>query len=283
VGSELIRRGRKLGLQMIAASHAECDISNQSLVNTFITHHAPDLVINSAAYTAVDKAEVDNECARAINSQGPANLASACFKLNIPLLHISTDYVFDGFCDTPYGEDDQPNPQGCYGKTKLAGDEAVAKQLKQHIILRVAWVFGACGNNFVRTMLRLGQDHDELRVVADQFGGPTWAGDIAITLLTIAKRYGKDGSIPWGTYHYSSVPAVSWYEFAQAIFAESVKLGLLDKLPKITPITTAEYPTPAQRPQNSVLNCQKIQKQFGIKQPDWRLGLINTLQDWQVQ
>jgi dTDP-4-dehydrorhamnose reductase len=283
VGAELIRCGQKMGLQMIPASRTRLDITNKSSVAAFIGHHGPDIVINGAAYTAVDKAEDDHACAGAINSQGPGHLAGACSAQNIPLLHISTDYIFDGQSAAPYGEDDKPNPQGVYGKTKLAGDEAVARTIEQHIILRVAWVFGAHGHNFVRTMLRLAEERDELRIVADQFGGPTWAGDIGATLLAIAQRYGKGEAMPWGTYHYSGTPAVSWYDFAQAIFAEAVKLGMLDRSPKVIGITTAEYPTPAQRPQNSVLDCQKIQQQFGISQPDWRTGLITTLQEWQKQ
>jgi dTDP-4-dehydrorhamnose reductase len=280
VGSELITRGRQLGLQMLAASRAELDITSKPAVDTFMYRHRPDLVINGAAYTAVDRAEEEQDRAMAINSQGAAHLAGACHKQNIPLLHISTDYVFDGNQEAPYTEDDTPSPQGIYGKSKLAGDEAVARTLEQHIILRVAWVFGASGNNFVRTMLRLAESHKELRVVADQHGSPTWAGDIGATLLAIAQRYGRGEAIPWGTYNYTGIPATTWHAFAQTIFAEAVQLGMLTSPPNVIPITTAEYPTPTRRPQNSVLNCRKIEKQLGISQPDWRIGLNNTLQNW---
>ncbi len=283
VGAELIRRGQGLGFEMIPASHADLDITSEGAISAFLGSHSPDMVINGAAYTAVDKAETDDDNAHAINTQGVAHLAQVCRKQNIPLLHISTDYVFDGQSSNPYQEDDKPNPQGVYGVSKLAGDIAVVQTMEKYIILRVAWVFGACGQNFVRTMLRLGAEHDALRVVADQLGGPTWAGDIAKTLLIIARRYDEGESIPWGTYHYTGVPVVSWFDFAQAIFTEAVNLGMLEHSPEISPITTAEYPTPAKRPQNSVLNCYKIQQNLGIKQPDWHIGLQKTLQEWQEQ
>lgn len=281
VGSELIRLGIKQGFDMLAAPHAQLDISDQSSVESALASKAPHIVINGAAYTAVDQAETEQKKAFAINKTGALNLARSCAGQQIPLFHISTDYVFDGEKDTPYTEEDTPNPQGIYGAGKLAGDLAVAGHLDKHIILRVAWVFGACGNNFVRTMLRLGQEHDELRIVADQSGGPTWAGDIATTLLSLAARYHRGEELKWGTYHYSGTPAVNWYEFAQTIFAEALHCGALDQVPSLIPITTADYPTPAQRPQNSVLNCSKIKQDLQIDQPDWRIGLKDTLQEWQ--
>ena len=281
VGSELVSQGLTFGLHIISAGHHVLDITDQFAVERFFADCNPDIVINGAAYTAVDKAEDDQECAYAINGHGPACLASSCSMLDIPLLHISTDYIFDGRSDLPYSEEDRPDPQGVYGVSKLAGDVAVVQTLDQYLILRVAWVFGASGQNFVRTMLRLGQEHDTLRVVADQFGGPTWAGDIAATLLSIVKRYEAGESVSWGTYHYSGAPVASWYEFAQVIFAEAVKMGMLSRTPQVVPIVTAEYPTPAKRPQNSVLSCEKIKQHFGINQPDWHIGLGNILQEWQ--
>lgn len=281
VGSELISQGQKQGLEMIAVPHAKLDIADPISVAESLDDHRPQIVINAAAYTAVDLAEEEQELAQAINGSGPENLARSCTKHNIPLLHISTDYVFDGEKDTPYLETDIPNPQGIYGASKLDGDQAVVQHVQQHIILRVAWVFGAQGHNFVRTMLRLGKEHKELRIVADQFGGPTWAGDIASTLLRIATRHHQGEPITWGTYHYSGTPCLNWCEFAQTIFNEATSLGLLALSPTVTPITSAEYPTPAKRPQNSALNCEKIEHSLGIHQPDWRIGLRNTLQEWQ--
>ena len=283
VGSEIINQGRKLGLQMIAASHSELDITIAEAENKYITSQSPDIIINSAAYTVVDNAEEEKELAYAINGDGPAHLSEACAKLKIPLLHISTDYIFDGTNNIPYQEDDRPNPQGIYGKSKLAGEGAVQRILQQHIILRVSWVFSATGNNFVRTMLRLGREREELSVVADQHGCPSRAGNIATVLLNIADRFHQGENIPWGTYHYTGNPATTWHGFAQTIFTEAVALGMLDKTPMVKAITTEEYPTPAQRPQNSVLNCQKIQRQLAIPQSDWSVGLKNVFLNWKKQ
>ncbi len=282
VGSELIKQGQGLGHQMIAAGRAELDITQKDVVNEFINGSAPDIVINAAAYTAVDKAEEQHDLAYTINRDGPTNLAQVCAQHGIPLLHISTDYLFDGSKDAPWSEDDRPNPQGVYGRSKLEGDRAVENILEQQITLRVAWVFGASGNNFVRTMLRLARERDELSIVADQHGGPTWAGDIATVLLNIVERYQRGETIPWGTYHYSGAPATTWHGFALAIFEAAVAEGLIDKAPWLNAITTAEYPTPAKRPKNSVLNGTKIDRELGIKQPDWKIGLGKVLRTWKA-
>ncbi len=283
VGSELIQQGDQLGLQMLAAGRAELDITQQNAVNSFIQAEQPDILINAAAYTAVDQAESEPELAYAINRDGAAYLAQACADNNIPLLHLSTDYLFDGSKEGPYSETDSPNPQGLYGKSKLEGDRAIESILKQHLILRVSWVFGANGNNFVKTMLRLGKERGVLRVVADQHGGPTWAGAIATTLLKLVKRWGEGEAISWGSYHYSGQPATTWHVFAETIFEQAEKLGMIDKRPRVEPITTAEYPTTAQRPLNTVFDCHKIARELGIPQPDWRSGLNNVLQNWKEQ
>ncbi|MEH6639368.1 MAG: dTDP-4-dehydrorhamnose reductase [Porticoccaceae bacterium] len=283
VGSELVERGKAMGLNMIAASSAELDITCYETVTEYVTKTSPDIIINAAAYTAVDKAEDEPELAFAVNRDGPANLAKACAVKHIPLLHISTDYVFSGSSTDPCREDDAANPVGVYGSSKLAGEQAVASHLTQYIILRVAWVFGANGQNFVRTMLRLGGENEELSVVADQHGCPTWAGDIADTLLTIATRYREQGDLPWGSYHYMGAPATTWYGFAETIFEQAQGLGMLDKSPVVHPVTSEQYPTAAQRPKNSVLDCDKIQRVFGINQPDWRAGLASVLNTWKQQ
>ncbi len=210
---------------MMATGRAELNITQQEAVNSFVQTQKPDIVINAAAYTAVDQAESEPELAYAINHDGAANLAQACADNNIPLMHLSTDYVFDGEKVGAYTETDTPNPQGIYGKSKLEGDRAVESILEQYIILRTSWVFGAKGNNFVKTMLRLGKERDILKVVADQHGGPTWAGDIAITLLQLVKRWDDGDTNPWGTYHYSGQPVTTWQGFAEAIFEQAEKLG----------------------------------------------------------
>jgi dTDP-4-dehydrorhamnose reductase len=283
VGAELVLYGKKMGLNLLATGHHELDITSYVAVNTYIEHENPDIVINAAAYTAVDKAEAEPDLAFLINRDGPSHLALICSKHRIPLLHISTDYVFDGTKGSPYEENDQPNPQSIYGKSKLEGEQAVKQNLVEHLILRVAWVFGAYGHNFVRTMLRLGGERKEIRVVSDQHGSPTWAGDIARTLITILVRYRNQQDLPWGTYHYTGYPSTTWYGFSKAIFDIAVEKNLLDHVPKLEAIATEEYPTPAHRPANSILNCEKIAHVFEIKQADWSIGLKNVLNNWKRQ
>jgi dTDP-4-dehydrorhamnose reductase len=254
----------------------ELDISNQSAVDELVNDFKPQIIINSAAYTAVDKAEAEIEKAFAINRDGAANLAKAAKKIDAAIFHISTDYVFAGDKESVYVEDDVTGPQGVYGKSKLEGEQAVIQSNNKHIILRTAWVFGEHGNNFVKTMIRLGKARDQLGVVADQFGGPTYAGDIAKALLKIAEIYQKQGDLAWGTYHYAGEPHVNWHQFAQAIFEQANAENLLPKgKPLVNAITTAEYPTPAKRPQNSRLNCQKISHAFDVQPSDWQSALTN--------
>jgi len=280
VGSELILEGEKRGIQMLATGRAELDITQQDAVNNFIQTQKPDILINAAAYTAVDKAESEPELAYSINCDGAANLARTCADNDIPLLHISTDYIFDGCKVGAYIETDTPNPQCVYGKSKLEGEQAIESILEHHIILRVSWVFGANGDNFVKTMLRLAKERDLINVVADQHGGPTWAGDIAATLMKLANRWGDGEPVPWGTYHYSGQPATTWQGFAEAIFERAEELEMIDKRLQVEPISTAEYPTPAQRPLNSILDCSKLARQLDINQPDWRIGLRQVLVSW---
>ncbi len=283
VGSELIRRGNTRGFQMFASDFSDLDISSQGAVNKYTKKLKPDMLINAAAYTAVDKAESEKELAHAINRDGATYLAQACSKVDIPLFHISTDYIFDGASTSAYVETDTPNPQSVYGKSKLEGDLAIESSIEKHIILRVSWVFGAKGNNFVKTMLRLGKEKEELKIVADQHGGPTWSGAIASTLLDIAKRYAEGNPIQYGTYHYSSQPTTTWYEFANLIFDQAMDLGMMEKRPKIYPISTEEFPTPAVRPVNSALDCSKIVKALRTPQPDWRTGLKEVLSELREQ
>jgi len=279
VGSELERLGAAKGREILLTDHRHLDITDSKSVSDFFYKHCPGVCINAAAYTAVDKAEEDIDSAFSVNRDGAANLAQACQELKIPLLHISTDYVFDGGKSSPYSEVDEPEPASVYGKSKWDGDQQVAQLLSEHIILRVAWVFSANGHNFVKTMLRLGKELGELGIVSDQQGGPTWAGDIASALIKIVDQFESGKAIEWGVYNYIGQPSVSWFGFASEIFHMTVDLGILEQTPKLKAISTIDYPTPAKRPMNSVLDCSKIRNNFGIEQPDWRVGLEKVLQE----
>ena len=281
VGSDLVTLAIAAGYIVSAASRSELDISQQSIVTSFLEDIKPDLVINAAAYTAVDKAEEEQDLAYAINRDGAKYLAIACARQNIPLFHISTDYVFDGTQAEPYKETDTPSPLGVYGNSKWQGEEAIREQLHDYIILRVAWVFGEHGNNFVKTMLRLGNERDSLSIVADQSGGPTPAKNIAETLITLARQYQESKTLKWGTYHYCGSPQTTWFDFADNIFRQAKDLNLLNKNIKLTPITTEQYPTAAKRPANSMLDCSAIKATFNINMPDWRMALKTILTNLQ--
>ena len=230
------------------------------------------MVINAAAYTAVDRAETDADIARAVNADAPAAMARAAAALGVPFLHISTDYVFDGSGTQPRVETDPTGPLGVYGATKLAGERGIAAAGGQWAVMRTSWVFSAHGANFVKTMLRLGAERDELRVVADQHGGPTPAADIAQACLTMAEAMRADAS-RGGVYHFAGAPDTGWAGFAREIMAQA---GLSCH---IVDISTSDYPTPARRPANSRLNCAAISRDFGIARPDWRAGLAKVLQE----
>jgi dTDP-4-dehydrorhamnose reductase len=277
LGTELCSRSKAHAHNIVAVNHNELDITNETSIKAFVAHVKPTVIINAAAYTAVDRAETDSATAFSVNRDGPLYLARACAKANIPLLHISTDYVFDGKKPTPYLETDIPNPLCVYGQSKLEGEVAVATALDKHITLRLAWVFSATGNNFVRTILRLAKERDELSIVADQTGAPTWAGDIAEVLLEIVDRIRQGKAITWGLYHYSGSPVTTWHAFAETICERAIELGILEKKPFIKPISTSEYPTAAKRPQHSVLACAHIKKELLISQTDWREGLRKVL------
>lgn len=262
--------------EILALDYEGLDITDQQAVSKTVANFKPDYIINAAAHTAVDRAEQEVELSSAINRDGPQYLAQSAQQLNAVMLHISTDYVFDGAGDKPYDETDNTNPQGVYGQTKLAGELAVAQSCEKHLILRTAWVFGEHGNNFVKTMLRLAQTRDELNIVGDQFGGPTYAGDIADALIAMVD-YIEQGQQPaWGVYHFAGMPYASWYEFAAKIFQLAERKGVLAKQPKIASIPTSAYPTPAKRPANSRLDCSKIANQFGIQPSDWIVALDNV-------
>jgi dTDP-4-dehydrorhamnose reductase len=275
VGREIIHYASKMGFAIASFDHAQMDITDIKQLEHHFKNFRPDFTINTAAYTAVDKAENESALAFAINRDGVKHLAQICQKHTIPLLHLSTDYVFDGTKTIPYDEQDHAHPINIYGQSKWAGEEMLRAHWEQHIILRTSWVFGAHGHNFVKTMLRLGCEREELKVVADQIGCPTSASDIAKTLLTITKKI-LTGQTAWGTYHYCGDIPVSWYEFANIIF-QLAKPNFPLRINHVLPITTADYPTPAQRPKNSVLNTAKLKNIFEISACDWQAGLRDVL------
>ena len=274
VGQALCRLAWPEGYRLAAFGHGGVDIARREAVVAAVARERPDIAINAAAYTAVDRAETETDKAWAANCTGPLNLASACRDAGIPLIHLSTDYVFDGSKAGPYVEDDAPKPLGAYGRSKEAGERAVRGLLPRHVILRTAWVYSAHGQNFVKTMLRLAADRPVLRVVADQIGSPTSAADIAAAIRTIIAAIAADSAAdktPWGTYHFAGAGAVSWHGFAEAVFAAA--RAWRGPPPRVEAITTAEYPTPARRPANSVLDCRRIGEAFGIVPRHWQQAL----------
>ena len=272
VGAALARRARERRMKLMLFSHADADITDYKTVIEALRDASAGLAINAAAYTAVDKAESEPERAFAINRDGAANLAQACAVHGAQLIHISTDYVFDGTKDAPYLENDPIAPVGAYGRSKAEGEAAVIGVAPDCMVLRTAWVYGLEGANFVKTMLRLGSERDVVRVVNDQQGSPTFAGDLANAILTLVTS-GKRATA--SVYHLAGQGVATWYELAHEIFAETERRGL--KTPRLEAITTAEYPTPAKRPANSVLDCNLIKRDFGIVLPDWRDALKRML------
>lgn len=255
------------------ACHA-LDLSIPGTAAALVQSLSPDVVVNAAAYTAVDKAESESELAMRINADAVGELAAACAAQGIALLHYSTDYVFDGTATVPYRPDDAVAPLGVYGRSKLAGEQAIRASGARHLILRTAWVYGLHGHNFLNTMLRLGAERDELRVVADQIGCPTPARVIAEVTARILQQGIGDG----GTQHLVCDGQTSWHGFAEAIMADAVAAGMLERAPRMVPIPTSDYPTPAQRPAWSVLDTSDLREAYGIVLPDWRSALQTTLQ-----
>jgi len=276
VGWEVARRAKAAGLNVQAFGHGDLDISQRDAVMRAVDAAAPKAIVNAGAYTAVDKAESERDAAFAVNRDGPAYLAQACARAQIPMIHISTDYVFDGTKTGAYLEEDPVAPLGVYGASKLAGEDAVRASGAKHVILRTAWVYGIEGNNFVKTMLRLGRERDVLRVVADQHGCPTFAGDLADAILTVFKHTTENPKPDmWGTFHCVNAEPTTWNVFARRIFDFAApKLG---KKPVVEAITTADYPTPAKRPANSVLDCGKIKRIHGIALRPWSPALEEML------
>lgn len=253
------------------------DLANPEAIAKMIAEVKPDLIVNAAAYTAVDKAETEPDLAQAINGIAPGILAKQAQEIGATLIHVSTDYVFDGSQSHPYLETDPTQPLGVYGQSKLAGEQAILSTQANAAIVRTAWVYGVGGKgNFVKTMLRLGAEREELRVVCDQVGSPTWTGDLANAIVQLSQQINPEIA---GIYHYTNSGVTSWYDLAVAIFEEAKPLGFPLKIQRVVPISTAEYPTPARRPAYSVLNTQKISTILGTYPPHWRQSLRKMLSE----
>lgn len=269
VASSLFKAKKPEGVEIIALGRPDLDITDKASIEAVFDRIKPDLVINAAAYTAVDAAETDSENAELLNASGAASLASAAARREIPILHLSTDYVFDGTKPTPYVETDDVAPLGVYGRSKLLGEQMVAEANPKHVILRTAWVYSVFGNNFLKTMLRVAETRDELGVVADQIGNPTSAHDIATGLLQIVDHFRKsDRDLNSGTYHMTASGDGSWADFAHQIFEASAEFN--GPVATVKRITSAEWPTPVKRPANSRLDCSKLKRDFGVVLPKWQ-------------
>jgi dTDP-4-dehydrorhamnose reductase len=277
LGWELVRKGKARGLDILAQDYPEIDIRDFASIEAFFDSTKIDIVINAAAYTAVDRAESEPDAAFAVNRDGPAHLADRCRMHGIPLIHVSTDYVFDGTKTGAYIEGDPVAPLGVYGESKAAGEAEVRNRLSEHLILRTAWLCGVHGHNFVKTILKLGRERDTLKVVSDQFGCPTFAADLADAILKVVRQAEKNESVKWGIYHYCGAGKTTWYGFAKAIFELA---GQYEKflVKNILPISTDEYSTPVKRPANSVLDCTKIERNFGIRPRPWRESLAEMIE-----
>jgi dTDP-4-dehydrorhamnose reductase len=274
IGQELMGRTAPSGYALVGLPRPRVDITNEEAVRGAVRQYRPAVLINCAAYTAVDRAESEPEAAFAINAGGARHIAAAARELNATLVHLSTDYVFDGGKPSPYVEDDPVAPGNVYGRSKEAGERAVRDVLDRHLILRTAWVYAAHSHNFLRTMLKLARERDSIHVVADQHGTPTAAADIAQAILAIVPRL-DNSEATCGTFHLTNSGRTTWYAFALAIFTILQQRGY--RVPSIEAIASADYPTPARRPPMSVLDCSKIERTYGVRLPPWELSLRETL------
>ena len=279
VGFELLRSLQGLG-RVVACDRSMLDLSDLDRVRSVVRELKPSIIVNPAAYTAVDKAETDVDAARRLNVEVPRAFAEEAARLGAALVHYSTDYVFDGTKEGAYVETDATNPQNVYGLTKLEGEQAIAATGCAHLILRTSWVYGRRGKNFLLTMLKLGSERPELRVVADQVGAPTWSKTIATaTAHIVAQALAADDADWWaqrsGVYHFTSAGATSWHGFAEAIFAQAMG----ERAPRVLPIPASDYPVPAKRPSNSQLSHDKLTEAFGLRLPDWADALTLCLSE----
>jgi dTDP-4-dehydrorhamnose reductase len=272
VARALFEAGALAGHSVVVAGRPELDLCDRSTIDAAIAREAPDIVVNAAAYTQVDRAETDEAAAFAVNADGAGCVAQACAAHGVPIIQLSTDYVFDGSKDGPYREDDAVAPINAYGRSKLAGEQAVAAAGPRHLIVRTSWVYSPWGSNFVRTMLRLARSRPSIDVVDDQRGCPTSALDLAEALLALARRaVTQPGDMPWGIVHAAGHGETTWHDFARTIVERAPAHGL--PAAQIVPIPTSSYPTPARRPANSRLDCSLLRERFGAALPYWRDGV----------
>jgi dTDP-4-dehydrorhamnose reductase len=276
LGRELVRLGRRLGFEVYGLNRQQLDITNENQIPEIFERISPSVVINSAAYTQVDRAESESDLAYAVNKDGPAYLARHCDNNHLTLIHISTDYVFDGTKGRPYRESDPVAPLGVYGRSKSEGETAIRTQLANHIIVRTSWLYGVYGNNFVKTILKLATEKNALQVVADQVGSPTSAADLAEAILTITRKISTNDKFDWGTYHYCCKGFTTWHGLAEKIIDLAAPHAAFQAR-QVEAITTAEWPTPAKRPPYSVLDCTRIKSQFGIAPTPWQQSLKRTI------
>ena len=276
LGWELVRKAENRGYEVLPLDFPEIDIAQPATIKGKLSLKNLSLVVNAAAYTAVDPAESEPNKAYAVNRDGAAYLADFCAQVSLPLIHVSTDYVFDGSQTGPYCENDPVAPLGVYGQSKEAGESEVRRRLREHLIIRTAWLYGVHGHNFVKTMLRLGKERDIIKVVDDQTGCPTYAADLADTILLMTDHILSGKKIPWDTYHFCGGGSTTWHGFAEAIFKIAKKYEAFS-VQEVIPITSDEYPTPVKRPTNSVLDCSKIKKNFGICPSPWIKSLTDMI------
>jgi dTDP-4-dehydrorhamnose reductase len=279
VGWELRRSLMPLG-EVTALDRSQCDLSRLERLPQTVRDAKPDVILNAAAYTAVDKSEQEERLATVVNGTAVGVLAEEARKAGSLLVHYSTDYVFDGEKQAPYGEDDTPHPINAYGRSKLAGETALRQAGGDYVMLRTSWIYAARGHNFVHTILRLAKERDELRIVDDQIGAPTWARDIAEATARIvhaARHEQARGAFAPGIFNLTAAGTTNWYGFAGAILDEAKRTGLLKHTPRLTPIPSSDYPTPAARPKNSQLSGERLKARFGIALPDWRPSLARCI------
>lgn len=279
VGRELRRSLAPLG-EVTALDRSQCDLSRPDRLPDIVRGAKPDVIVNAAAYTAVDKAEQEEALATVINGAAVGVLAEEARKAGSLIVHYSTDYAFDGEKQTPYREDDRPHPINAYGRSKSAGETAVRQADCDYLVLRSSWIYSARGRNFVQTILRQSKERGELRIVDDQIGAPTWARDIAEATAQIVRAACDErgrNSFASGSFNLTAAGATSWYGFAGAILDEAMRAGLLQRAPPLVPIASSDYPTPAARPKNSRLACERVKARFGIALPDWRQSLARCI------
>ena len=282
VGFELQRALAPLG-EVCSTGSTDCDLSDENAIRNLLRHVKPDIIVNPAAYTAVDKAENDVQMAESVNSVCPRVIGEEAARSGALVVHYSTDYVFDGLKPRPYVEDDAPNPLNVYGRSKLAGEQSLQSSGAQALILRTSWVAGSHGNNFVKTILRLASERDQITVVSDQFGSPTTASLLADTSAHLIRQYQREGpkSFPHGLYHFTASGKTSWFDYARFVLHQTNALGLKTRLKpeNIKPVTSKEYPMQALRPANSCLNSSLVKKTFGFQLPDWKTGIAHLIME----